>query len=57
MAGFTATPPPIATMAQTESDMVEACGRFAQSLGMARSVVLAMPVTDNGRGSIMPPFA
>jgi DNA-binding transcriptional regulator GbsR (MarR family) len=38
MAGFTATPPPIATMAQTESDMVEACGRFAQSLGMARSV-------------------
>ncbi len=38
MAGFTATPPPIATMAKTESDMVEACGRFAQSLGMARSV-------------------
>ena len=24
---------------------------------VARSVLLAMPVTDNGRGSIMPPFA
>jgi DNA-binding transcriptional regulator GbsR (MarR family) len=37
MAGLT-TPPPIATMSRTESDMVEACGRFAQSLGLARSV-------------------
>ena len=26
------------TLAQAESDMVEACGRFAQSLGLARSV-------------------
>ncbi|MBL69350.1 MAG: hypothetical protein CMO74_13040 [Verrucomicrobiales bacterium] len=31
-------PPPPSTLARTENDMIEACGRFAQSLGLARSV-------------------
>ena len=29
---------------------------LASSWRVARSVLLTMPVTDNGRGSIMPPF-
>ena len=38
MSDLTVTPVVSPEMARTEDDMIEACGRFAQSLGLARSV-------------------